>query len=249
MSVLLLDLGNTRLKWALAETQEDWPARGSASPDELQPLLAEWRQLAAPRRIVGCSVAAPELGTALDAFCRQTWDRGIDWIQVEREALGVRNRYRRLEQQGPDRWAAVLGARAAEPGQALVIASAGTALTVDALTADGRFLGGVIVPGYRMMKAALAAGTARLPDADGNVHDFPTSTEDAIETGVQTALAGCVTAAFDRLVARGEEPMLLLSGGDAAVLAPWLERLPCRQIDHLVLRGLAALAFDGDARP
>ncbi|HSC78768.1 MAG TPA: type III pantothenate kinase [Chitinolyticbacter sp.] len=248
MSVLLIDLGNTRLKWALADSAHVWSAQGSADPAALPELFAQWRALAVPRQVQACSVGTEATMRELEAFCHASWGVSIDWLRVGREALGVSNRYRQLEQQGPDRWAAVLGARCAHPDQALVIASAGTALTVDALTADGCFLGGMILPGYRMMKSALAVGTARLPDASGRFHDFPTSTEDAIETGVLTALAGSIAVMFERLQARGEEPLVLISGGDAALLAPHLGS-PCRLIDHLALRGLAALAFNGDVRP
>ncbi|GHD67139.1 type III pantothenate kinase [Jeongeupia chitinilytica] len=242
MSKLFLDLGNTRLKWASADRPGDWLAQGDAAHDRLDAALAAWRLLPAPASVHGACVAAPALREQLDAFVQAHWARTIDWLAPSRHALGVENRYRRLEQQGPDRWAAVLGARARFPDEALVIASAGTALTVDAVTADGVFLGGMILPGYRLMKRALATGTARLPDAEGHLHDYPTSTEDAIETGIRTALAASVDAMAARLVARGETPRLLLAGGDAAQLTSLLNT-PATLVDNLVLHGLAALAF------
>ncbi|GAA5786196.1 hypothetical protein GCM10007860_34320 [Chitiniphilus shinanonensis] len=246
---LFLDLGNTRLKWALASAAFDWHRQGHATPDQLDTLFDTLRALDAPVAVHGCCVGAEALKQALQAFCQATWQRDVDWLAPSAEALGVTNRYRRLAQQGPDRWAAVLGARARYPDRALVVASAGTALTVDGLTADGTFLGGMILPGYRMMKASLSSGTARLPLADGHFHDFPTSTEDAIETGVLTALASSVAALFDRLVMRGEDPLVLLAGGDAPLLAERLGRPYCVSHD-LVLQGLAALAFSsGEPAP
>ncbi|MBM3117316.1 type III pantothenate kinase [Jeongeupia naejangsanensis] len=242
MSTLFLDLGNTRLKWATADTCGDWLAQGDAAHDQLDTAFAAWRAMPAPGTVHGACVAAPALREQLDTFATAHWGCKIDWLAPSRQALGVENRYRRLEQQGPDRWAAVLGARARFPGEALVIASAGTALTVDALTADGVFLGGMILPGYRLMKRALATGTARLPDAEGRVHDYPTSTEDAIETGIRTALAASIDAMVGRLQARGETPRLLLAGGDASQLAALLNT-PATLVDNLVLHGLAALAF------
>ncbi|TJZ72057.1 type III pantothenate kinase [Chitiniphilus eburneus] len=239
---LFLDLGNTRLKWALASDIFSWHGNGHAMPDELEALFDALRAITAPDAIHGCCVGTETLRQALDAFCRVTWGRDINWLAPSAEAMGVVNRYRKLSQQGPDRWAAVLGARARYPGRALVIASAGTALTIDGLTADGTFLGGMILPGYRMMKTSLAAGTARLPFADGHFHDFPTSTEDAIETGVLTALTASVAALFDRLEMRGEDPLVLLAGGDAPLLSERLGRPSCIAHD-LVLQGLAALAF------
>ncbi|WP_432723959.1 type III pantothenate kinase [Jeongeupia wiesaeckerbachi] len=242
MSMLFLDLGNTRLKWATADAADDWHAEGDAAHDQLDSAFAVWRVLPTPTAVHGACVAAPALREQLDAFAAAHWGCKIAWLTPSRHALGVDNRYRRLEQQGPDRWAAVLGARARFPGEALVIASAGTALTVDALTADGVFLGGMILPGYRLMKRSLATGTARLPDAEGSLHDYPTSTEDAIETGIRTALAASVDAMVARLQARGETPRLLLAGGDASQLTALLNT-PATLVDNLVLHGLAALAF------
>ncbi|SMC28585.1 type III pantothenate kinase [Andreprevotia lacus DSM 23236] len=244
---LLLDLGNTRLKWAL-ESGAQRLADGDALHAELPTLAARFASLPAPDGIFGCTVAAPALREQLDVLCLRAWQQKPRWLQVSKEALGIRNRYRRIEQQGPDRWAAVLGASQRHPAQALVIASAGTALTVDSVTADGTFLGGMILPGYRLMKTALAQGTARLPDAAGSLHDFPTSTEDAIETGVLTALAGTVDTAMRRLGARGEEPLLLLAGGDAERIAPLLVS-PHRIEPDLVLCGLAALAVAKEFTP
>ncbi|UXY15319.1 type III pantothenate kinase [Chitiniphilus purpureus] len=239
---LLLDLGNTRLKWVAAAGPRQWLEQGEVPMTALDGLAHAWQTLPPPEAIHGCCVGDETRRAALDALCLRLWQRPAVWLAVTRSALGVTNRYRHLEQQGPDRWAAVLGAHALHPGHALVVAGAGTALTVDSLAADGTFLGGMILPGYRMMKAALAAGTARLPLAEGHFHHFPTSTDDAIETGVLTALAASITTAFDRLVARGEEPLVLLSGGDAPRLAERLD-LPVSLTPNLVLHGLAALAY------
>ncbi|KAF0812017.1 Type III pantothenate kinase [Andreprevotia sp. IGB-42] len=237
---LLLDLGNTRLKWLLQHSDGRHEA-GDAAHADFQLLAARFAALPRPEQIFGCSVASPALTAVLHDSCMAQWAIPASWLRVSRQALGVSNRYRQLEQQGPDRWAAILGAHSLYPGQALVVASAGTALTIDALTADGTFLGGMILPGYRLMKASLAAGTARLPDAGGNYHDFPASTEDAIETGVLTALAASVEAALSRMLRRAEEPLLLLAGGDATRIAPLLAT-PAQFEPDLVLRGLAALA-------
>ncbi|WP_035055895.1 type III pantothenate kinase [Andreprevotia chitinilytica] len=245
---LLLDLGNTRLKWALVTPDGHWAVRGDAPHPDFHLLTERFATLPAPTIIRGCSVATLDATTQLEVACTQLWQQPIQWLKVSRAALGVTNRYRRLEQQGPDRWAAVLGARSLNPGEALVVANAGTALTIDAVTADGTFLGGMILPGYRLMKSSLAAGTARLPDAVGSVHDFPTSTEDAIETGVLTALAASIETMLQRVELRGEEPRLLLSGGDAERIAPLLS-VPVQFETDLVLRGLAALANHPEPTP
>ena len=239
---LLIDLGNTRIKWVQAHSAQDWPDIVEVDVAAAEQWHLAFFGLPRPERVLACSVGQAHIRDFLSRSAQDLWGIQIEWLQVSRHAMGIENRYRKLEQQGPDRWAAVLGARSLVPGRALVIASAGTALTVEALTQDDEYLGGMILPGYRMMKQALHAGTARLPLADGHVHDFPTSTEDAIETGCLTAMAGAVLAMQQRLALRGDEPVLLLSGGDAARLGCLLNT-PHQRVDNLVLRGLAALAF------
>ncbi len=240
--ILLLDLGNTRLKWAHAHTRADWGDVTEVDAADDAAWHNQFYALPRPQRVLACSVGQPHIRDFLTRAVFDLWGVQIEWLTVTREALGVENRYRVLEQQGPDRWASVLGARSLFPDEALVVANAGTALTVEALTEDGVYLGGSIQPGYRLMKQSLFQGTARLPLADGRVHDYPTSTEDAIETGCLSALTGSIEAMFERLTGRAEEPRLLLTGGDAPRLSAYL-KIPHQRVENLVLHGLAALAF------
>lgn len=242
---LLLDLGNTRIKWAL-EQREEFFRHGAG---ELETLAASWQTLSAPEAVLGCSVVAESLRDAVEALVRQIWGLPVSWLVPQSTALGVRNHYdpARL---GADRWAAVLGARSLFPEQALVVVSSGTAQVVDALTAAGDFLGGTIQPGYQLMKKALAGGTARLPLAGGLYADFPTQTDDAIETGCLTALSAAVDAMAARLAAQGECSVhRVLTGGDAQRIARLLEG-KVSIVDNLPLYGLAALAAaQGESAP
>ena len=116
-----------------------------------------------------------------------------------------------------------------------VVVMAGTATTVDALDGEGRFRGGLLLPGLALMRAALARNTAGLPHAAGHYQSIPTNTDDAIVSGAIHATLG----AIERMRATlGEDALCLLSGGAAGELVPHLE-LPQRQIDNLVLEGLA----------
>jgi type III pantothenate kinase len=248
MNMLLIDLGNTRIKWAFCEGHSNWKIEGYTLNQDIEQLLGQLSTLPHIDLIHGCTVGAPEVAAKLDIFCQTRWQQSITWLQVSREALGIHNGYRYLEQQGPDRWAAVLGARSLFPKQALVIASAGTALTVDALTEDNEFLGGMILPGLRLMKSALAQQTERLTISEGAFHDFPRCTTDAIQTGCVSALVGSILAMHARLSLRGDTPLCILSGGDAAIIAPVLASFkPTLNpiiAEQLVLHGLAALARD-----
>jgi type III pantothenate kinase len=114
----------------------------------------------------------------------------------------------------------------------------GTAVTVDALDASGRFLGGLILPGFGLMLRALEMGTAGLKVPTGEVVDFPTNTSDALMSGGASAIAGAIERQHRRLLARcGEEPMLLMTGGAAVKLAP-ITDLRFETADSLIFEGL-----------
>jgi type III pantothenate kinase len=165
----------------------------------------------------------------------------LGWNTPAREQCGVKSSYGDPAQLGADRWAAVIGTRALHESAAIVV-NAGTAITVDALTADGVFLGGLILPGLTLMRDALAERTAQLPRADGAFAFFPASTADAIASGALNAACGAIERMADYLAASGgEPPVAVLSGGDAARLAPHLA-VETRLVDNLVLEGLRAIA-------
>ncbi|MDE2275821.1 MAG: type III pantothenate kinase, partial [Burkholderiales bacterium] len=123
------------------------------------------------------------------------------------------------------------------PPPALVV-MVGTAVTVDALDADGRFLGGLILPGFGLMLRALEMGTAGLRVPTGEVVDFPSNTSDALMSGGANAIAGAIERQARRLHARaGAAPLLLMTGGAAAKLAP-ITDLPFETVDTLIFEGL-----------
>jgi type III pantothenate kinase len=158
---------------------------------------------------------------------------------------GVRNGYRQAEQLGADRWAALIAARGLVTTDAVVV-MAGTALTVDALTADGQFLGGVIAPGFRLMRQALARGTADLGLPGGEPVNFPQSTGEAIVNGALVAMTGAIETMRLRLeAASSKAAQVLLSGGDGPLLLPILRANLAERVipvDNLVLGGLMRLA-------
>jgi type III pantothenate kinase len=243
--IVALDLGNTRVKWALHPGGQPvagrFIAEGVVAADAIDALPDAWSNVARVQAIITCSVADCAADAAVDrlAACLSV---PVQRIVPVAAAAGVRNLYQQPGSLGADRWAALVAARARAPDAALVV-DAGTALTVDALAADGRFLGGLIVPGYELMRSALARGTARLPVAAGRFDPFPRCTDDAIVSGALQAMAGAVTRTLDAMVAAGEAaPRLLLTGGSAPLLlAPLAAHRPCH-VPSLVLEGLLVLA-------
>jgi type III pantothenate kinase len=240
--LLAIDAGNTRIKWGLHEGGT-WRATGAVATAEAHTLAA---MLAAHGRIdqaIASNVAGPAVEREL-AAAAQRLGATLRLVHPGAREAGVVNGYREPAQLGPDRWAALVAARASGPGPK-VVATAGTALTVDALSAAGEFLGGLIVPGPALMRRALQSGTARLREIDGTDSDFPASTPDAITSGAIQACAGAIAQVVERLARReGARPDVLLSGGAAREIAPRLA-MPYTLRENLVLDGLVRLESGG----
>ncbi|MDE2598774.1 MAG: type III pantothenate kinase [Rhodocyclaceae bacterium] len=233
--ILCLDCGNTRIKWGLLAPSGEWHARGAmplAQVDNLRAALIDQPDF---DRVVGCNVAGAENAERIAAQLQVE----PEWIVPQREQCGVRNGYKKAAQLGADRWASLIAARTLQEGPCLVV-NAGTATTVDLLEGDGRFRGGVILPGLNLMRAALAHNTADLPLANAAHHTTPTDTDSAIVSGTLEATAG----AIERMYARLDDAtaVCLLSGGAAAEIVPLLQ-IPVQTVDDLVLRGLACIAL------
>jgi type III pantothenate kinase len=239
MTVLLLDAGNTRLKWGLHDGAR-WLAQDTLEYARIAELPRAVAARGTPAHALGANVAGERVAAAVGAALAAL-RIPLTWNTSGHEQCGVRNSYGDPAQLGADRWAAAIGAHTLF-GAAAVVVNAGTAITVDALTADGVFLGGLILPGLTLMRDALAEGTAQLPRADGTFAFFPASTADAIASGALNAACGAIERMADYLEASGGvAPVLLLSGGDAAQLAPHLAA-ETRLVDNLVLEGLRAVA-------
>jgi len=237
--ILAVDAGNSRVKWGLHDGRE-WLVKGWVPTADTSALLQQWATLTEPSRIMISNVAGMDVRADLERYSSR-WPSKITWISASNEQCGVSNGYRNPVQLGCDRWAALIAAWRL-CSSACVVVNAGTAMTVDALNGQGRFIGGIIVPGLTTMQRALTANTAGLEMASGRYEDFPTSTAAALYSGALAAMAGAV----DKMVASlgretGTEPQCLVSGGDADVLC---ERLSADAtiVDNLVLLGLIEIA-------
>jgi type III pantothenate kinase len=243
---LLVDIGNSRVKWAsLAEARIGTQCAADASLWS----EADWRrelERVRPERVIAASVGTQAARDALVAATRQVTGRDPQFVTSTAQAAGVRNGYPNPAQLGVDRWLAVIGAFHRHRAACCVI-DAGTALTVDAVDGTGGHLGGFIVPGPRLMVDSLLSGTSDLADrwtwtATADRTGFPGNTRDAIEQGCLMALAELIDGAAGRLAClAGERPKLVLTGGAAPVLAPWLSER-AEIAPDLVLQGLARFA-------
>jgi len=236
-SRLVLDAGNTRVKWAFVN-DGIFVANGAVPTADPDALAAEWRDLPLQGvRALACSVAGPTVHDRIGALVSAHSATDVVWFTSTERCAGVYNRYDRPTQLGADRWAAMVGARA-RTDDPVVVVNAGTAITVDALASTGEFLGGLILPGVGVMLDSLAQRTAGLRSAPGRFSEFPRNTADAMASGALEAAAGAVARMVGRLAAReGIHPQVILSGGSAPTLAPGMPEGTCR-VEHLVLEGL-----------
>ncbi len=235
-SMLLFDAGNSRCKWTWAENGT-WLRQGVFdNTDEFawQKLHDLFATLAAPQKILVSNVAGAAMEQRLRQLCA-IWPCALQFIVAQAEQCGVRNGYAHAAQLGSDRWAALIAAWQRVHGACLVV-NCGTATTVDALSAGGEFLGGLIVPGMTLMQRSLLQNTAQLGLQDGEFCDFPRTTADAITSGVMQASIGAIRQQYALLAAKGEV-RCILSGGAAGSLLPHLG-LAAEQVDNLVLQGL-----------
>jgi type III pantothenate kinase len=241
---LLLDLGNTRLKWALQAQPDGWQARGAVDwqEDLATALASAWAGLPRPERVIAASVVDAAREAQVAAMAQRLFACTPIWVRTPAHACGVRNAYAEPQRLGVDRFLAMVAAHA-DSRAPCVLVGVGTALTLDALAADGRHLGGLIAPGPRLMQQSLLDATARVrPERPGEIVELADNTADAVASGCWQAAAALVERFATRSAVRlGATPALILDGGDAAPLLPLLS-LPAGLSQDGVLRGLAVWA-------
>ena len=210
MTILALDVGNTRLKWALYAAPAPGAqllGQGAVFLENIDKLAeGDWGEIAPPSKILGCIVAG-------DAIKRRVveqlelWDVTPNWVISSPQEAGLSNGYDHPARLGSDRWVAMIGAHhrllARGIRKPCLVVMVGTAVTVEAIDASGRFLGGIILPGHGIMLRALESGTAGLHVPTGEVCDFPTNTSDALTSGGTFAIAGAVQRMVDNLIFDG----------------------------------------------
>ncbi len=239
---LLLDLGNSRVKWGLSDSKaQPLVARGSAAYDaqSLAQLAAAWRGFSLDH-VCYASVVDQEREQAV--LSRLPSIVAPHRFMVSQQFGTLCNAYATPETLGLDRWAAAIGAWAKVQSACLVI-SAGTATTIDVIEASqagGVYRGGLILPGMDLMLQSLHQGTARLPDAQGRYRappDVPDNTVDAMASGAVEATCGAMARMAARLPANAP---WLLTGGHAPTLQAALQQR-ATHVEDLVLDGLAQI--------
>ncbi|MEJ2140152.1 MAG: type III pantothenate kinase [Woeseiaceae bacterium] len=248
MKALLLDIGNSRLKWGVLEDGAIHRT-GHIAQDAIksQGLSALTSKL--PRRVdtvLASNVAGPSFATRLSGVVGMHCGCDMQFAHSEKQACGITNSYRQPRRMGVDRWVAMIGAWA-EVQAACVIVDAGTAVTIDVLDDEGQHLGGQIFPGVALMTSVLASQTSdispvlprRTAQASG-MSMFASSTSRAVEQGSINAVVGAIERALWTLDDNGYAPEVFLTGGDASRILGSLDEEALHR-PNLVLQGLAQL--------
>ena len=237
---LLLDLGNTRLKWRALDGDRRLGEGAVAWTEPMaERLAADWSAWPAPTSVFGASVVDEAREALVEAQARALGAPGITWVRSPHEACGVRNAYAEPQRLGVDRFLAMVAAHA-QGLSPCVLVGVGTALTLDALDGDGRHLGGLIAPGPYLMQQSLLGATVRLrTEQEGAIVPLADNTADAVVSGCWGACAGLVERFVAEVTPRlGGAPRLLFGGGDADALRA-LVRVSGEPFADGVLRGLA----------
>jgi len=252
MSFLALDVGNTRLKWALFDSPQpraNLIEHGAVFLENIDRLSDnEWRTIPAPTQMLGCIVAGEAIRRRVEEQM-ELWDFTPHWAVSSSAEAGLTNGYDHPTRLGADRWVAMIGAYARMCAQVqgrakrpLVVVMVGTAVTVEAIDAAGKFLGGLILPGHGIMLRALESGTAGLRVPTGEVREFPTNTSDALTSGGTFAIAGAVERMVQHVRSHCDaEPMCFMTGGAGWKMAPSMS-VSCELVESLIFDGLLEIA-------
>jgi len=230
--VLLFDVGNSRCKWAYV-VGDKVAHRGVVDNTDWSAMLSEIAGLPMPSIILASNVAGHKISQRLcEAY------PSVHFVTAQEKQCGVKNLYENPSRLGSDRWAALIAAWH-KTQRACLVVNCGTATTVDALSAQGEFIGGIILPGITLMQQNLSQGTAQLAEIAGGVQNFPRNTADAIQSGLLRATVGAIEYQYN-LLAKTGEVVCVLSGGAAMRIKPYLN-MPVQFEENLVLDGLQVI--------
>jgi type III pantothenate kinase len=254
---LLIDAGNTRIKWALADG-EKWLCSGdlpTGQAGELSRIIGEQTAHLNPKASMKDINQIWVSNVAGEEASQNILDIGAgistrpNFVAARESQCGVNNGYSTASQLGSDRWAALISAWNIAKGKCLVVNS-GTATTIDSLSGQGEFVGGLILPGLELMQQSLFDATDQLKSTQGEYVPFPLNTADAVYSGAIQATCGAIERQY--VLLEDDSAPLVLSGGAAKLLQPYfnqkLFKVQPSVVDDLVLRGLLVMARETNSQ-
>ena len=236
-SCLLIDHGNSRIKWALTDEGDLSVGQVIDYHDE-ETDFSPWEKFNTVQRVLVSNSAGPKAFAYLVNRCQKQWQLNPEPLQAKPEQCGVINSYLEPQTLGADRWLALIAARQIYQGSLAVI-DCGTAVTCDALSKEGVFLGGVISAGPKVAADALVKKAAHL-DLDEMHYPgaFNTDTASAVSAGSLIFTVGGIEKVLNEFRSKlGDEIRVLMTGGWADTLAPLMD-LDAAVYPDLVLQGI-----------
>ena len=241
---LLIDIGNSRVKWACWVDQQLQAPRVLSHEDwDPLELLAENRKQQRPEQVYIANVAGRHIGDRIAKAITKRWRLAPVFVKVQRRNLGVINAYHDVAQLGIDRWLGLLAARH-RYRTAVCVVNCGTAVTVDGLSPTGRHLGGFIIPGLGLLQQQLNRATSAIKVKPGRRYatQFGRSTAACVQNGAARAVVALVEHVSGELSEKyGRKLARVITGGDGrsinALLGKTFDHDP-----HLVLYGLGLIA-------
>lgn len=249
--ILTVDIGNSRIKWALWQA-EVIIARGVAAY-QVDKLGGTFNHLFSavcstnerPAKVYAVCVAGEQMQQALSDWVMQRWQQDVEYLKTEKQYQDVVNAYENPQNHGADRWAAVIAGHQCYPGSAVCVISAGTAITFDVVNKSGQHLGGYILPSYVTMHAALLSDTASIVSAIKTQFDknhkksIPDNTDDAVNEGLHRLLQAGIRELCQYVTESVDEPMqIIVTGGFAKTILSYPDMPPMHHKPDLVMQGL-----------
>ncbi len=243
MQTLLIDIGNSRIKWGLLENDRISPGEPFSHKYGVicEILDCAWGTLSRPTQIIIANVAGEEMAQKVTGWSEKKWGLNSRLVFSEAQAFGVMNGYRDASQLGVDRWVCLVAAHYLFH-QPVCVIDCGTAVTIDVLDGEGNHLGGMIAPGMSLMKRTLLINTSDIDEVDEKQSDFlGRSTGGSVQSGVVQAIVGMIERTLFKLQKEFNRPFLpVLTGGDAELIRKNL-RCELKLEPDLSLRGLAIM--------
>jgi type III pantothenate kinase len=253
--ILSVDIGNSRIKWALWRADQI-TVRGVAAyegkklADVFDQLFSD---LEKPLHVFAVSVAANEVSQGLTDWVKQHWQKNVEYLKTEKQYKNIINAYHDPGQHGADRWAAIIAGFQSFPGNAVCVINAGTAITFDLINKNGQHLGGYILPSYVTMHAALLGDTANVAStlnakfnqskcSASKIGVIPDNTNDAVNQGLHKLLqAGIRELCQFAQKTMGEPMQIIITGGFAEVILSYPDMPAMHHMPDLVMRGLYSI--------
>lgn len=242
--ILTVDIGNSRIKWALWQA-EKIIARGVSGymdgtvADTINELFSAVEK---PIRVFAVCVAGKNVSHVLDEWVKQRWQLDVEYLKTEKQFKNIINAYKNPSQHGADRWAGVVAGHLSFPDSSVCVISAGTAITFDLVNKSGQHLGGYILPSYTTMHAGLIADTANVEStASMQYHEqgIPDNTNDAVKQGLHKLLQAGIRELCQLAQNKMDKSIqIILTGGFAKNILEYPGMPAMHHKPDLVMQGL-----------